>query len=150
MRFNIKATNITIGNDVREYLDKRLTTLQKFIDLADPAIVTAVELGRSTNRHQNGDVFYAEITIYKGKVSWRAVANESTLTSAIDAMHEGITREVTQSKGKKRSLFRRGGIVAKQLLRGGYDGLEYLGRPAKAGWKYLKSFRSRKDSSSSL
>lgn len=138
MRLNIKATNIALSDETRAYLDKRLSTLQKFMDLEDPAVMTAVELGRSTNRHQNGDVFYAEINIYKGKVSWRSVANESTLTSAIDAMHEGVTREVTQSKGKKRSLFRRGGLVAKQLLRGGYDGLEYLGRPAKAGWKYMR------------
>ena len=138
MRLNIKATGITLGDDIHEYLQKRLATLEKFINLEDPAVVTTVELGRSTKHHQSGDIFYAEINIYRGKETWRAVAHEASLTAAIDAMRDEIAREATQSKGRKLSLMRRGGLAAKELLRYGYEGVGYVGRPARRGWKYVR------------
>lgn len=137
MRLTLKATNIVLDDAIREYLDKRLQSLSKFMDLEDESVLTAVELGRSTN-HQNGDVCFAEINIYRGKESWRSVAHAVTINAAIDAMRDEIAGEVNAARGKKISLMRRGGLAAKYLLKGGYDGLEYLGRPAKAGWKYLR------------
>lgn len=148
MRLNVKATGITLTVDVREYLDKKLKTLDKYIDLDDSGVLTAVELGRSTKHHQSGEIFYAEINIYKGKETWRSVANDLSLSAAIDAMLDEIAREVKQSKGKKLSVMRRGGLAAKELMRYGCEGLEYMGQPAKAGWKYLRRIMRRDRSSS--
>lgn len=144
MRITLKATNVVITSEIREYLDKRLESLQRIMDLEDPAVLTAVELGRTTRHHQSGDIFYAEITIYRGKESWRSVTNESTLNAAIDAMRGEIAHEITQSKGRKFSLIRRGNMAAKELIRGGYEGLGRLGSPAKAGWRYIRKLVRRK------
>lgn len=149
MRLNIKATNIVLTDAIRAYLEKRLQSLDKLISLEDPSVMIDVELGRSTNHHQNGDIFFAEINIHRGKDTFRSVSNRPDLQSAIDDMRDEIAGELSSRKGKLLSLSRKGGQLAKALLRGGYEGMGYLGRPAKAGWKYLKSFRSRKDSSSS-
>jgi len=138
MRLTIKATGITLTDEIRDYLSKKLQTLDKYIDLEDSAVLTAVELGRSTKHHQNGDIFYAEINIYRGKEAWRSVANEVTLTAAIDSMQGEIARAVTEGKGKKLSLTRRGGLAAKEFMRYGYEGLEYMGKPARMGLKYFR------------
>ena len=141
MRLNLKATNITITDDVRAYLEKRLQSLDKLISLEDPSVMIDVELGRTTRHHQSGDIFFAEINIHKGKETFRSVSDRPDLQSAIDDMREEIARELSTRKGKLISLSRRGGQFAKALLKGSYDGIGYLGRPAKAGWKYLKNFR---------
>lgn len=138
MRLKLKATNISAGNDVREYLDKKLQSLGKLLDFDDPAVLVDVELGRTTQHHEKGDVFFAEINIHRGKENFRAVANRTDMMSAIDGMRDAIARELLSEKGKRLSLFRRGGQFAKALLKGSYDGLEYLSRPAKAGWKYVR------------
>jgi len=138
MRLTIKATGIKLTDDVRDYLNKKLLTLEKYINLEDPSVLTSVELGRSTKHHQSGDIFYAEISIYRGKEMWRSVANDLSLNAAIDSMHDEIARVVTEGKGKKLSLARRGGLAAKELMRYGYEGLEYMGQPARAGWKYVR------------
>lgn len=144
MRLNLKATNITLTDDIRSYLEKRLLSLGKLITIEDPAIMINVELGRSTKHHQSGDVFFAEINIYRGKETFRAVSNRPDLNSAIDDMRDEIAGELSSRKGREISLSRRGGQIAKAILRGSYDGLEYLRRPAKAGWKYIKKLVSRK------
>ncbi|KKW11708.1 MAG: hypothetical protein UY50_C0008G0034 [Parcubacteria group bacterium GW2011_GWA2_49_9] len=144
MRLNLKATNVTLSAEIKEYLEKRLRSLDKLISLEDPAVMLDVELGRSSNRHQNGDIFFAEITIHRGKETFRSVSERPDLQSAIDDMREEIAGELSARKGKIRVLSRRSGQVAKMLLKGGYDGLGYLGRPARAGWRYLKNLRWRR------
>lgn len=141
MRLNLKATNVVLTDAVRAYLEKRLQSLDKLIPLEDPAVMIDVELGRSTNRHQNGDIFFAEINIHRGKETFRSVSNRPDLQSAIDDMRDEIAGELSSRKGKLLSLSRRGGQLAKTLLRGGYEGVGYLGRPAKAGWKYIRNLR---------
>ena len=141
MRLNLKATNVTLSPEIKEYLEKRLQSLDKLISLEDPTVILDVELGRSTNRHQNGDVFFAEITIHRGKEVFRSVSNRPDLQSAIDDMRDEIAGELSARKGKLKVLSRRRGQVSKMLLKGGYDSLGYLGRPARAGWRYLKNLR---------
>ena len=146
MRLNLKATNITLTDAIRDYLEKRLQTLDKLIPLEDPAVMIDVELGQSTKHHQSGDIFFAEINIHRGKETFRSVSHRPDIQSAIDNMRDDIAGELSSRKGKQISLSRRGGQLAKALLKGGYEGLGYLGRPARAGWRYVKSFRPwRKD-----
>lgn len=139
MRLTLKATGITIRPDTRDYLDKRLASLGKLIDWNDESVMVAAELGRTTRHHQSGDVFYAELTVYRGKESFRAVADAQTVTAAIDAMRDELARELASQKGRRLSLVRRSGTFAKELLRSGYDGFgEYVGSPVRAGWRRMR------------
>lgn len=137
MRLNLKATNVTLDEAIKVYLEKRIGSLDKLIDVEDPSVVIDVELGRST-KHQTGDIFFAETTIHRGKETFRSVSHRPDLNSAIDDMRDELAGELASRKGRDISLARRGGQLAKALLKGSYDGLGYLGRPAKAGWGYLR------------
>ena len=141
MHLNLKATDITIAPQIREYLDKKLQSMGKLIELDDAAVILDVELGRTTRHHQTGDIFFAEINIFRGKEVFRAVADRPDIMSAIDAMRDAIARELSSSKDKQVSLIRRSGLLAKTILRGSYDSLAYLGRPAQAGLKRLRGLR---------
>lgn len=129
MRLTIKATNITLTPDIREYLDKRLGTLSKIIDLDDPAVMVTVELGRTTRHHQTGAVFRAELNLYRGRESFRATAEEESIMAAIDEMRDEIAHELSARKGKRLSFIRRGGLLTKTLLKGGYAGLRRIRLP---------------------
>lgn len=141
MRLNVKATNITISDQVRAYLEKKLQSLERLADFDDSALLVDVELGRTTRHHQTGDVFFAEINIHRGKESFRAVTDRPDLMSAIDGARDSIARELSSKKDKEISLVRRSGQFAKAILKGGYGGLLYLGRPARTGWRYLRGVR---------
>lgn len=141
MRFTLKTTTVAVSEETRGYLRKKLAGLGKLIDFEDPAVLTDVELGRTTRHHQTGDVFFAEINIHRGSESFRAVADRPDLASAIDAMRDAIARELSSRKDKRASLLRRSGQFAKAMLKGGYDGLAYLGRPAQEGLRYVRGLR---------
>lgn len=141
MKLNLKATNINISPQVRSYLERKLASLTKLVDFDDSAVTLDVELGRTTRHHQTGDIFFAEINIYRGKESFRAVTDRPDIMSAIDGMRDAIARELSSRKDKQISLIRRSGLLAKAMLRGSYDSLAYLGRPASVGFRRLRGLR---------
>lgn len=111
---NVKGTNIDITPDIRSYLDKRLQTLNKFIDADDTSTVCDVELERDTH-HQTGNVFRAEITIHTRRGTNRAEAKGTTAEEAIDKVKKDITRELRRAKKKEQSRERRGGSKLKNF-----------------------------------
>lgn len=120
MNINIKATGITLTPDIKDYLEKKLYSIGKFMDTASDAIKVQVELGRTTRHHQTGDIFRAEINLFADGKDYRAVAEESDLISAIDFMKDAILRELRADKSKKIHFLRKSGQRVKEFLRGLY------------------------------
>ena len=120
MRHNIKGTNIQLTDAITSYLDKRLATLERFVNADDPTLMVDVEVGKTTFHHQSGDVFRAEINIHVSGKSYRSVAERSDLYSAIDEAKDSMKRELASNKDKRTSLLRRGGQRIKDFVRGFY------------------------------
>ncbi len=61
MNINIKATNIELNTEIKDYVDSKILSLDKFLNSGND-IPVFLEIGRESNHHQNGpDVFMAEI-----------------------------------------------------------------------------------------
>lgn len=117
MRINTKATNISLTPDVTAYLEKRLSSLEKFLSSNEAAIVD-VEVGKTTKHHQSGDVFRAEINVHVGNRSFRAVSETSDIRAAIDEAKEEILSELRSDKDRKIHFLRKGGQKVKALIKG--------------------------------
>jgi len=122
MKHNIKTTNVSLTPALSEYLEKKLSHLDKFINPKDmEATMCYVEIGKTTNHHKTGDVFLAEYNLsINGKVL-RAEKEEFDLYSAIDLVNDEIENEIRSYKTKKISLIRRGGAKIKQIIKGLYS-----------------------------
>lgn len=116
---NLKATNMTLTPAITDYLDKRLSALDKFIDNPD-SVALDVEVGKTTNHHKSGEIFRAELNFHSGKAHMRAVAEKEDLYAAIDEVKDELVRELTQYKSKKRDLVRRGALRVKHFIQGFY------------------------------
>lgn len=117
MHINIKETNITLTPEASEYLDKRLASLEKLIDPDDTSAMADVEVGKTTTHHRQGNVFRAEINVRTAGKQFRAVAQESTLYSAIDRARDEILREMRRNKRKQIHLLKRSGAQIKEFTR---------------------------------
>lgn len=118
MNINLKATNFELTPAIREYAEKRVNGLEKFIRRTDESVQAWVEVGRTTEHHLKGDVYRAEIQIHiphcgKGV---RAEDTRETLNEAIDGAHDKIKLELEKIKDKKMSLIRRGARGFKKLI----------------------------------
>lgn len=116
MKMNIKATGIELTPDILAYAEKRLSKVGKYITASDP--VMAVEIGRVTQHHRQGEVFRAEVRIAGGGANYYVAKEAADLRAAIDEVKDEIIQEVTRDKDKRQSMMRRGGRMMKDVMRG--------------------------------
>lgn len=62
MIINLKSANLTLTPELKDYLDRRLESVNKFLSGENGTVITDVELDRTT-KHHTGDIFRAEINI---------------------------------------------------------------------------------------
>ena len=119
MNLTIKTTGVTVGEDTRQYLDQKLISLGKYLDVSDTTLQAAVEFGMEAGKHRTGDnLFRAEITLSASAKVFRAEGGGSTLHTAIDVMAERLGKELRRAKNKETSLMRRTGAAMKDAVRG--------------------------------
>lgn len=121
MKINEKGTNMDITAHIQDYLYKKLDHLNKFIDPADESVLCDVELGRTTNHHNKGEVFRVEINLHIAGKNLRAVSEEEAILAAIDIAKDEMVRELTSAKEKKVSLTRKGGAKIKNIIKGVFN-----------------------------
>lgn len=116
MKTNIKATGMELTPAILDYAEKKFAKIGQFIE-GDNHVV-AVELGRSTNHHKQGDIFRAEVRISGGGADFYAARESDDLYRSIDEVRDEIIAEITKVKGKRENLMRRGGRQFKDMMRG--------------------------------
>ncbi|HJL55742.1 MAG: ribosome-associated translation inhibitor RaiA [Candidatus Pacebacteria bacterium] len=115
-RKNVKTTNIELTPEISDYLDKRLQSIEKLIDRQDTSAMFDVEIGKTTEHHQSGNIFRAEINLHVAGKQMRASAEEATLFNAIDKVEKETMKELRRFKGRQRRLLRKGGIAMKAFM----------------------------------
>ncbi len=116
MKINIKATAIELTPSITDYVNKKISTLEKYI--TNPDAVAQVEVGRTTKHHKSGEVFKAEVHLVGAGLDLYAVVEHSDLYAAIDQVKDEIVRNTIHTKGKRETLTRRSGQMMKSVLKG--------------------------------
>lgn len=117
MNINIKTTAVTLSSSISEYVTKRLEKVSKLM-ADDPTTQCDIELARTTEHHNKGDIFKAEVHIVATGKNYYASSEKDDLYTAIDAVRDDIIREITAGKGKRISLIRRSGARVKNMVKG--------------------------------
>mgnify|MGYP001585603441 FL=1 len=117
----IKGTNMELTPAINNYTAKKITQLEKFVNAADTSASVDVEVGKTTNHHQAGDVFRAEFNLFVGGKQYNAVSEKEDLYAALDDVKDEVARELSKSKTRKRDLMRRGGARIKDIVRGFFN-----------------------------
>ncbi len=116
MNIIVKGSHMEVTESIREYLEKRLKTLDKFLD-ADSMI--EAELGKTTNHHKNGDIFRAELNISSNGKTTFLKSELADLYAAIDKVRDEAADILASKKDKRQSLFRKGAQKMKSFWRKG-------------------------------
>lgn len=104
MNIIIKATNIELTSNIKEYVEKKISSLDKYFN---NIIEAQVEIGVNSKRHQKGEIFFAEVNLkVPGKIL-RILKTEKMLFKAIDKVKDHLKvilrrhKEKLQDKNKR-------------------------------------------------
>lgn len=118
MNINIKATNMDLTGAIEEYVYKRVESLGKIIGLDNPSALIRVEVGKISEHHKSGEVYFAEFDIRVDGVNYFATSKAEDLYAAIDDTRDDMMRQGRKKKGRMRDLFERGARSIKKRLKG--------------------------------
>jgi|SRR3989338_256000 len=121
MKINLLAKNLELTDQIRDYVMKKVTNLEKLlysIKEKGGEVMANFEVGKTTNHHKSGKVFRAECLIKIDGEDFYASAETDDLFAAIDEVKENIFREISKFKNKKRKIFHRGARKVKEVIKG--------------------------------
>lgn len=120
MHITIKATGIEITPAIEAYVRDKFQTIERLAreDASSGRIATlAIEVGKTTDHHRNGDIFHGEATLRVGAEMYRTEYEAGDLYSAIDVTKDEMIDVLSKSKDKRENLFRKGARIIKKMLR---------------------------------
>jgi len=103
MKINIKGTNMELTEAIKDYVEEKIGSLDKFYD---NILEARVDVGKTTNHHQKGDVFRAEVNLevpQKGVL--RAEATREDLYMAINQVKDELQRQIKKFKEKQKGNY---------------------------------------------
>lgn len=132
MKIVIKTTNVKLTSALREFIEEKINSLEKFSKnfytekylvenslqgKGKPRIEAWVEIGKITLHHQKGPWFYAECQMHFPKKSLRVTAKREDLKLAIVEVKDELQRELKKYKEKLTAQTKRGARVLKKELK---------------------------------
>lgn len=129
MKINIKATGIELTPAISDYVQRRISSIEKYLHVKqvskekefesdESGIVAQVEVGKSTNHHKGGNIFRAEVHITGNGLDVYAVSEQDDLYAAVDLVKDEIVRSMVQTKEKNQTITRRSAEMMKYVMKG--------------------------------
>ncbi len=101
MNISIHANNIELTDAIREYTEKKIQGLVKYFDRITNA---AVDIGLTSNHHQKGKIYYAEVNVHLPQGQMVRVRKEAEdLYKAIDKVRDHLKLELDEIKDRMRA-----------------------------------------------
>jgi len=95
MKLNLKATNLELTNVIKDQVQEKLGSLDKYFNNIQQL---DVEVGVTTTNQQNGQIYFCEVNMSVPKKLLRFRKEFDDLTKAINEAKKGIQREIVKYK----------------------------------------------------
>ena len=128
MKFNIITRKITLKDATVDYIQKKLTKLEKFFSDEPEARIVAGTIK---------DMEYVEASIYAGGMIYRAEVTDVDVKTAADKIVDIIERQIRKNKTRLEKKIRREALNDNVLISGG----SYLEDDAGGEYKIVKTKR---------
>jgi ribosomal subunit interface protein len=115
MNYNIKGTGLSVTQELRDYVEKKLAQEEKFLG-RDSTAHLDIELQFAEG--ERGKKYRAEFTLGAHGELYRAQARGDSMHEAIDIAINDLTRSLTQAKKKRIRVLRHSAARVKDFLRG--------------------------------
>jgi putative sigma-54 modulation protein len=99
MKINLKSTNMELTAAIKDYVNDKLSGLDKYFDNMQQV---DVEVGKTTNGQNKGDLFFCEVNVSVPRSLLRYRDNTDDLYKSINNAKKGIKIEIGKYKEKLR------------------------------------------------
>ena len=125
MKISIKATKISLNKSLRDFVEKKISGLEKFLKdfkSSDPRfqnnnLKAEVEIEKTTFHHKKGPFFRAECQIPLPGRTIRAEEKAEGIKEAVVRVKKEMQREIDRYKNRIKIQIKKGAREAKKRMR---------------------------------
>ena len=118
MKVEIFAKNIELDNKLKEYIQKKVDSLENILGKSDEERSCDFRIKKDASA-KKGKIYFAEAKIITPHKKYGADASGESVFEAIDKLKDEIAKKIRRNKDKKESLIKKGGRKIKELLKFG-------------------------------
>lgn len=100
MNINIKCTGIELTPEIRDYLNKKISALEKFVTEDDTGASVNADVGKTSNKHKCGEIFFTELICKIRKVDFTVMAYGDSLMASMDKAKDMALEILRKEKDK--------------------------------------------------
>lgn len=102
MRLQIKAKGFDLTPSLQQFVEEKMSGLEKYVSRWDEndSVLLIVEVAKTTNHHNKGEIFYAEANLEIPKHLLRVEETGEDMHAAIDMMKDRLKNELLKLKDK--------------------------------------------------
>jgi putative sigma-54 modulation protein len=121
MKINLQGKNVDLTEAIEDYVLKRVTNLEKLLSNMKTdkgEVKVSFDIAKTTNHHKAGVIFHADCSVNINGKKFYSSSDHEDLYSAIDEVKENLFQEISKSKDRRQTLFKRGATSVKKMFKG--------------------------------
>jgi len=117
MKFEIITREIELEKDLKEYIEKKISSIERKLGDEKQDAEAEVRVGKDGSA-QKGNVYFADIKIDTGKNVFEAKEIAESVKAALDLAKDEVDKQVRRERSKFRDIVRNSSRKLKRILRG--------------------------------
>lgn len=114
--FTIYCKDFDLTDAIKQYSEEKMKSLYKYLSHDEEQAVFNFRLGKVSNSHNNGKIYYAEVSIHTPEKNYGGRVEAESVYVAIDLLKDELANNITQHRQKVRTLSRHEAQKFKQDL----------------------------------
>lgn len=110
--FTIYCKDFELTDSIKQYAEDKIGSLHKYLNQDVDLVKFNLRLGKTSNSHSNGKIYYAEVSIHTPEKNYGGIIEADGVYVAIDLLKDELANNITHHREKVRTLSRR---VAKKF-----------------------------------
>ncbi len=106
MKITIFCKDFEVTEAIKAYVTDKIESLSKYIS-SDQEVTGNVRLGKITNAHQHGKIYFAEASIHTEAKNYGIRVESDDVYTAVDLLKDGLANNITTYKDKQRTLHKK-------------------------------------------
>eukprot|EP00697_Spironema_sp_BW2_P009633 gnl/Spiro4/2458_TR1181_c0_g1_i1.p1 gnl/Spiro4/2458_TR1181_c0_g1~~gnl/Spiro4/2458_TR1181_c0_g1_i1.p1 ORF type:complete len:118 (-),score=1.18 gnl/Spiro4/2458_TR1181_c0_g1_i1:5-358(-) len=102
--FTIYCKDFELTEAIQTYAEDKMAYLYRYLNEDEDLVSFNFRLGKTTNSHEHGKVFFAEVSIHTPSKNYGGRIEADDLYAAIDLLKDELAGNITHYRDKTRTL----------------------------------------------
>lgn len=100
----ILCKDFDLNSAIKSYAEEKMSSLYKFLNKDEDETSFNLRIGKTSNHHNQGKIFYAEVTIHTPEKNFGGKVEAEDIYSALDILKDDMATNISHYRDRLHTL----------------------------------------------